>query len=129
MARVVVAAAILRGGRVLAGRRRCGPYTGQWEFPGGKVEPGEDEMSALVRECSEELGLAVSVGSRIGPDTPVDAGVLRLYACRADGEPVLRVHDALAWCGAADLASRPWIAADLDLVAAVRAVLAVGPCS
>lgn len=120
---VVVAAAIVRKGRVLVCRRSRGSFAGLWEFPGGKVEPGETEAAALVRECAEELGLAVTVGARTGHDTPVGVGVLRLFACTADGEPTPTVHDAIAWCTADDIDDRPWIAADLDLVAAVRAVL------
>ncbi len=121
---VVVAAAILRDGRVLACRRSSGTYAGRWEFPGGKVEPGESEPAALVREGLEELGLTLTVGARVGVDTPVAVGVLRLYLVSASGEPELRVHDAVAWCSAHDIDDRPWIAADLGLVAAVRALLA-----
>jgi 8-oxo-dGTP diphosphatase len=120
---LVVAAAILRDGRVLACRRAGGAYAEQWEFPGGKVEPGEDETAALVRECREELGLEVTVGFRIGADTPVGVGLLRLYAATATGEPLLRVHDQAAWCSASDIADRLWLEADLALVAEVRALL------
>ncbi len=121
---VVVAAAIVRDGRLLACRRAAGALAGRWEFPGGKVEPGEDERAALVRECREELGLEVVVGERIGPDTPVDlvsgTGELHLYAATCTGEPTLRVHDRAVWCTAGDVADRPWIDADLGLVTAVR---------
>src|SRR4051812_40534587 len=55
----VVGAAVVDGDRVLVAQRSGGPYDGCWEFPGGKVEPGESELSALVRECEEELGLAI----------------------------------------------------------------------
>jgi 8-oxo-dGTP diphosphatase len=122
--RVVVAAAIVRDGRVLVGRRRAGPYAGEYEFPGGKVEPGEDETAALVRECREELGVDVEVGGRIGQDTAVELGVLRLYAATTDGEPQTHDHDDLRWCGAADIDALPWIAADRPLVAEVRSRLA-----
>ena len=121
---VVVAAALVRDGAVLACRRCGGPYAGQWEFPGGKVEPGEDERAALVRECREELGLDIVVGERVGPDTPIAAGTLRLFTACAAGDPVLRVHDAAAWCTAADIGDRLWIEADLGLVAEVRNRLA-----
>lgn len=121
---VVVAAAIVRDGRVLAGRRRSGPYAGQYEFPGGKVEPGEDDAAALVRECREELGVDVEVGERIGADTTIDVGVLRLFAARTRDEPQALDHDDLRWCGPADLDALPWIAADRPLVTAVRSRLA-----
>lgn len=121
---VVVAAAIVRDGQVLAGRRRDGPYAGQYEFPGGKVEPGEDETAALVRECREELGVDVVVGGRIGSDTAIEVGVLRLFAAATDGEPRLHAHDDLRWCGADEVDVLPWIAADRPLVAEVRSRLA-----
>lgn len=119
----MVAAAIVRDGRVLCARRRSGPYAGQYEFPGGKVEPGESEAAALVRECHEELGIAVAVEERIGPDIAVDVGVLRLYAADADGEPEPREHDDLRWCGAADIDALPWIPADRPLLAALTPTL------
>jgi 8-oxo-dGTP diphosphatase len=121
---VVVAAAIVRDGRVLAGRRRAGPYAGQYEFPGGKVEPGEDDLMALVRECREELGVEVAVAERIGADTAIEVGLLRLYAATMRGDPQTRAHDDLRWCGAADIDALPWIDADRPLVAAVRSRLA-----
>lgn len=121
---VVVAAAIVRDGRVLAGRRHGGPYAGQYEFPGGKVEPGEDDRAALVRECREELGVEVAVGERIGPDTAIEIGLLRLYAATTDGEPQPRAHDDLRWCDDTEVDALPWIAADRPLVAEVRARLA-----
>ena len=119
----VVAAAIVRDGRVLCARRRSGPYAGQYEFPGGKVEHGESEVAALVRECREELGVAVVVGARLGPDIAVDVGVLRLYAATTAGEPERLEHDDLRWCGAADIDALPWIAADRPLLAALRPAL------
>lgn len=121
---VVVAAAIVRDGRVLAGRRRSGPFAGRYEFPGGKVEPGEDEVAALVRECREELGIRVAVGERVGADTPIAAGVLRLYAATTDDHPAALDHDDLRWCAAAEVDDLPWIAADRPLVREVRSRLA-----
>ena len=45
---------------MLVAQRSGGPYDGLWEFPGGKVEPGETDLTALVRECAEELGVAIA---------------------------------------------------------------------
>lgn len=116
----VVAAAIVREGRVLCARRRSGPHAGQYEFPGGKVEPGESEVAALVRECREELGVTVVVGERCGPDIAIDVGVLRLYAASTPAEPTALEHDDLRWCGAGDLDALPWIPADRPLLAALE---------
>ena len=70
--RVIVAAVIITDGRVLACERSAPPeVAGRWEFPGGKVEPGETDPQALARECAEELGVRVEVGDRVGPDVPL----------------------------------------------------------
>lgn len=119
--RVVVGAAIVRDGRVLAARRT----SGGWEFPGGKVEPGETEVAALVRECREELGAGVSVGALVGA-APVAAELeLRVYvATLVDGEPApLLDHDELRWLAPADLDDVDWLPADRPLVAALRPLL------
>lgn len=125
---VVVGAAILRDGRLLACRRTQPPrLAGCWEFPGGKVEPGESEEQALVRECAEELDLAVQVGPRLGGEVTLGGGtaLLRVYVCAVtDGaEPVLRDHDAVRWLAADELTDVPWIDADLGLVEAARRLL------
>src|SRR3954464_7513678 len=80
---VIVGAAIIADGRVLACARSEPPeMAGKWEFPGGKVEPGEDDITALIRECVEELGVRVEVGDRVGEDVLLGHGraLLRVYA-------------------------------------------------
>jgi 8-oxo-dGTP diphosphatase len=122
----VVGAAVLRDGRVLASRRTEPPrLAGLWEFPGGKVEPGEDDGSALVRELREELRVEVEVGDRLGDDLPIGAtAVLRVYLCRLlSGEPALVDHDEHRWLGADDLLDVPWIPVDLPLVEQLRVLL------
>ena len=122
----VVGAAVLRGGRVLASRRTEPPrLAGQWEFPGGKVEPGEGDHEALVRELREELRVEVAVGERLGDDLPIgDTAVLRVYLCRlVSGEPALVDHDEHRWLGADDLLDVPWIPVDLPLVEQLRGLL------
>jgi 8-oxo-dGTP diphosphatase len=118
---VVVSAALLDGaGRVLAARRR---RPDGWEFPGGKVEPGETEPAALARECREELGVAVEVGDRLGPDVPVGEGwTLRAWTGRiVGGEPVAHEHAELRWVAYADLDRLHWLPGDRPAVAALVA--------
>lgn len=125
--RVVVAAVIERDGLILAARRTEPPaLAGRWEFPGGKVEPGEDDAQALERECREEIGVRIAVGERIGPLYTIAGGsmVVRTYrAVIADGaEPeALDSHDALVWVrpGGPDVRDLPWLDGDLLILDAL----------
>ncbi|HEY0699012.1 MAG TPA: (deoxy)nucleoside triphosphate pyrophosphohydrolase, partial [Micromonospora sp.] len=121
--KVVVGAAIIRTGRVLAcARSRPAELAGMWEFPGGKVEPGEDEVAALVRECAEELAVEVEIGVRVGGDVRMAHGrsVLRVYVARLlAGEPVALEHAELRWLAADQLDSVAWLPADVPVVAAL----------
>jgi 8-oxo-dGTP diphosphatase len=127
--KVVVGAAIITDGRVLACARSAPPeVAGRWEFPGGKVEPGEGETAALVRECAEELAVRVAVGDRVGPDVPMAHGrsVLKVYLARllhGDGPQPLE-HSELRWLSAAELDTVTWLPADAPVVAALRPLLA-----
>ncbi len=129
----VVGAAVLRDDppRVLASRRTDPPrLAGYWEFPGGKVEDGESDEQALVRELREELGVVAVVGGRLGPDVAIGAtGVLRVYLARIDGEPALVDHDAHRWLTATELDQVGWIPVDLPVVEQLRALLAGPPDS
>ena len=123
----VVGAALVRDGQVLASRRTEPPrLAGLWEFPGGKVEPGEGDAEALVRELREELRVEVEVGDRLGGDLPIGGGtaVLRVYLCRlVRGEPALGDHDEHRWLGPDELLDVPWIPVDLPLVEQLRDLL------
>lgn len=117
----VVGAALVRGGRVLAARRsRPAALARAWEFPGGKVEPGEADVDALARECHEELGVTVSVGVRLGQavDGPIR---LTLYgATLRTGRPQpLQDHDELRWLTADTLTDVGWLPIDRTLLPAV----------
>lgn len=130
----VVGAALIRDDppSVLASRRTEPPrLAGLWEFPGGKVEPGESDEQALVREIREELGLEISVGRRLGGDLPIGAAaVLRVYLCRVlAGKLTLVDHDEHRWLTAAALDDIPWIPVDLPLVAELRVLLSPPPAS
>ncbi len=124
-----MAAAIIRDGRVLACQRSAPPEAaGRWEFPGGKVEAGETDAEALVRECAEELGVRVAVGGRIGPDVPLAHGraVLRVFAVTLlhDDSPRALEHTAMRWLGPGELTGVPWLPADEPIVAELPALLA-----
>jgi 8-oxo-dGTP diphosphatase len=121
----VVAVALVRDGLVLAARRvRPAGLAGGWEFPGGKVEPGEDGAAAVVRECREELGVDVRVGAFLAA---AEDEVIRLAlyaAVLARGEPQLHDdHDELRWLGRADLDSVGWLPIDRQLLPSVELLL------
>jgi len=126
---VIVAAVIVTEGHVLACERSAPPeVAGRWEFPGGKVEPGETEEAALARECREELGVRVEVGRRVGPDVPLAHGraVLRVFAVTLlHGDvPQPLEHTSMRWLGPDELDSVPWLPADQPIVAELPVLLA-----
>ncbi|CUU58655.1 NUDIX hydrolase [Frankia sp. CcI49] len=123
---VVAVALVDEAGRVLAARRVSPPaLAGLWEFPGGKVEPGEDELTALRRECREELAVEIEVGRLFGEIAlPAPGWRMRLWLGRVlQGTPVATAHDALRWLGAQELDDVPWLPADGPLVDALRGEL------
>ena len=120
----VVGAAWIRDGRVLAAQRGPGRSSaGLWEFPGGKVEPGEDDAAALRRELSEELGVRASVGARVGAPVRTDAIELVVYVVGSDDAPTATEHTALRWLSADELRSVPWVEADVAFLDPLEAVL------
>ena len=102
--RVVVGAALCDDGRLLAARRTApAALAGRWELPGGKVEPGESEPGALVRELREELGVEAAVEARVPGEWPLSASlVLHVWRARLlSGTPrPLQDHDELRWLAA-----------------------------
>ena len=121
---VVVAAAIQRDGRYLVARRtRPADVAGRWEFPGGKVEPGETEERALAREIREELGVEIAIVDRVPGEWPLhDELVLHLYRTTlAGGEPMpLEQHDEIRWVTIAEFDSVDWLPSDIDAVRSLR---------
>jgi 8-oxo-dGTP diphosphatase len=117
----VVGAAILDDqGCLLAARRSEPPgLAGGWELPGGKVEPGEDERSALVRECREELGVVIELLRRVGGDWQMSGdAVLRVWTARVvQGVPRAREdHSELRWLEPGQWLDVQWLTADLPVV-------------
>lgn len=118
----VVAAVIEHDGRVLACRRRAGKAdAGKWEFPGGKIEPGETPAQALVREIQEELSVTIEVvGELTTDDTAVGDRTIRLTCLNAtltaDPPQSSTDHDALRWLSPAELHTLDWAAPDLPAV-------------
>jgi 8-oxo-dGTP diphosphatase len=124
---LVVGAAIVRSGTLLAARRTTPPETaGRWELPGGKVEPGESPDAALTREIAEELGCRVSVQSWLDGEQPIGTThVLRAAVCRLDaGEPRAAAdHGLLRWLRPEQLDDLDWLDPDRPFLPALRARL------
>ncbi|GAA2075448.1 (deoxy)nucleoside triphosphate pyrophosphohydrolase [Actinomadura alba] len=120
---VVVGAAIIEDGRLLSAQRaEPAELAGGWEFPGGKVDPGESDEDALIRECVEELGVKVKLTDRVGGDWPLGRqSILRVWTAEIlEGRPQALEHTALRWLTADELYDVDWLPGDLPLVEEVR---------
>ncbi|WP_291314778.1 (deoxy)nucleoside triphosphate pyrophosphohydrolase [Corynebacterium sp. UBA2622] len=120
----VVGAVFLRDGTVLAARRgRDKALPDKWEFPGGKIEPGESPEDALARELAEELLIDARVGSHIATTSyPYDFGVVNLatfYCDIVSGKPTPTEHSEVRWVPVDELHSLDWAPADLPAVEAI----------
>lgn len=117
----VVGAVIVRDGRILCAQRGAsGTLGGKWEFPGGKIEPGENARDALARELDEELRCAISVGECVTTtihEYDFATVTLTTFMCRlVSGEPELTEHAAVVWLEPQDLPTLDWAPADVPAV-------------
>ena len=116
----VVAAIIIKGGKIFATQRGYGPWKGWWEFPGGKMEPGETPQEALVREIKEELDAEIQVGDLIETvewDYPEFHLTMHCFICTLQSESLqLNEHEAAAWLTCDTLRSVRWLPADEGLI-------------
>ena len=123
----VVAAIIIKDGEVFATQRGYGDFKGWWEFPGGKIEPGECPQDALKREIKEELDAEIEVGALLETvewDYPAFHLTMHCYICTLTSESMhLNEHEASAWLTKETLDSVKWLPADLVLLDKINTVL------
>ena len=123
----VVAAVIRDGDRIFATQRGYGNFKDWWEFPGGKIEKGENPQEALVREIREELDAEIIVGELIETvewDYPDFHLILQCFWCSLASETVhLNEHEASAWLTAQTLHSVKWLPADISILDTIGKVL------
>lgn len=120
----VVAAVIENEGKILATQRGYGEFEGLWEFPGGKVEPGESSAGALAREIREELGVEIEVGEYICTaeyDYPKFHLKMECWKCKIlSGQIELREHKGARWLDSDSLGDVEWLPADIEVVECLR---------
>ena len=121
----VVAAIIHHDGAYFATQRGYGEFEGMWEFPGGKIEPGESREDALKREIQEELGVDIYIKELLCTteyDYPTFHLTMHCYLCSvASGEIELREHKSAQWLTAETLDTVEWLPADKKIIAKLRA--------
>ena len=120
----VVAAVIRKDNRIFATQRGYGEFKDGWEFPGGKIEPGETPQEALVREIREELETEIRVGDLIDTieyDYPAFHLSMDCFWCEVvEGSLELKEHEAAKWLDRESLYTVDWLPADVGLVEKIR---------
>lgn len=120
----VVAAIICDGNRIFATQRGYGEWKDWWEFPGGKMEPGETPEAALQREICEELATEISVESlltTVDYDYPNFHLIMHCYICKVkSGKLTLLEHEAAKWLTRDELGSVKWLPADEEVVDMIK---------
>ena len=124
----VVAAIIIHENKIFATQRGYGEIKDGWEFPGGKIEPGETPQEAIVREIKEELDIEIKVKDfleTVEYDYPTFHLSMDCFFCTIkSGELVLKEHEAAKWLTVETLDSVDWLPADQGLVEGIREYLA-----
>jgi len=120
----VVAAVIVRDGKIFATQRGYGEFKGWWEFPGGKMEVGETPQDALHREIMEELETDIKVGdfiTTVDYDYPNFHLTMHCYLCSIiSGNLTLLEHEDARWLTREELDTIQWLPADIEVVEKVR---------
>ena len=128
----VVAAVILRDGLIFATQRGYGPYKDGWEFPGGKIEPGETPEQALTREIREELDTEITVGEKLTQvefDYPEFHLSMGCYLCSVrSGALTLKEHESARWLAPEELEAVDWLPADRAAVRILQGRYAKSGC-
>lgn len=116
----VVAAAIYQDGKVLAAQRGYGEFKGGWEFPGGKIEPGETQEQAIVREIQEEMAATIEVVEKLGTveyDYPTFHLTMHCFWTTVkDGKLQLLEHEGAKWVDKETIHTVDWLPADVEIV-------------
>ena len=120
----VVAAIIRKGDKIFATQRGYGEWKDWWEFPGGKMEPGETSEEALKREIIQELSTEISVDvflCTVEYDYPKFHLTMHCYLCSLETEALhLNEHEAARWLSKGELDSVKWLPADLEVIEVLR---------
>ena len=123
----VVAAIIKKDNEIFATQRGYGDFKGGWEFPGGKIEAGENPEQALRREIKEELTVEIEVGELLHTvefDYPTFHLTMHCFVCTlVSGELELKEHQAAKWLTKETLDSVEWLPADVEVAEQVRRIL------
>lgn len=123
----VVAAVIHHNGKILATQRGYGDFKDGWEFPGGKIEPGETATDAIVREIREELNVTIVPEKRIATveyDYPNFHLTMHcFFSSIREGNISLLEHEAMKWLSKDELESVAWLPADVEIIDEVRKLL------
>ena len=123
----VAAVIIVKDNRIFATQRGYGEFKDGWEFPGGKIEPGESAQEALVREIREELDVDIRVGKLLETveyDYPEFHLTMHCFICELLSEEiVLKEHEDARWLKKDELDSVPWLPADITIIEKIKAYM------